>query len=208
MSKTETAAARLDLWSSLGERAGKIANAFGWEITLGKIINAVWPTVLVLGGMIWDSVPWYVILPAAIFLFGSLMHLYAGVQRALSVQGVKKTSLADVAAACERSADGFFDFVEARNEEVGRFAIFRNHEDLDEQRQLEADFMRRMKARIGGDVLAAAAMLKPLGIRVNSDLRTLHWADMQARYFQALAKLLREGHLEEARALDPHQAFH
>lgn len=214
MGKIEAAAARANLWTSLAERCARLAGAFGWDITPAKLFNAVWPTVLMMGALIWESVPWYFIVPAAVFLFGSLLHLYAGVARALAVQGVKKATLSDVAAACEKASEGFYDFTEARAEEVEELLSISRPgpgEDWSTFHDLRAAkekaFMHRLKARVGTDIGAAIAMLAPLGIKIDSDLRSLHWADQQARYLGALAKLLRNGHLEEAKALKDHQFF-
>ena len=67
--------------------------------------------------------------------------------------------------------------------------------------------MRRMKARIGGDVGAAKAALESLGINAESDLRSINSADSMARFYGAQARLLKEGHLDAAQKLDPRSLF-
>lgn len=214
MSSIEKAATRVNLWTALLERFGKLANAFGWEVTPTKLVNTVWPVTVLVGGMIWQYVPWYVIIPVSIFAFGSLLHLYAGIARAVAVQGVKSVSMADAAAMCERAARGFYDFVEARTDEVADISNYRHPPDgadvadyWDMQRAKEEALMRRVRERIGGDVGAAVAMLKMLGIDAESDLRSIAWADKLARFFSAQAQLLRAGHLEAAQNLDRHRMF-
>lgn len=124
MAGIEKAAGRLNLWSALIERAGKLANALGWEITPAKVLGAVLPTAALVVNMIYQYVPWYIIVPVGAFALGSILHLYAGVARAAAVQGVKKMSLADAAALCEKVAADFYDFVEARAEEVAGFSNY------------------------------------------------------------------------------------
>lgn len=196
------------------ERSAKLASAFGWEITPAKIFNSVWPVAIMAGGMIWQRVPWYVTLPVAIFMVGSLLHLYAGISRALAVQGIKNVSLVDAAAACERVERGFYDFIEARSEEVSQVtSIVRPPEGVDWSKfhegiqAQEQDLMRRLRSRIGSDVAAAVALLNSLDVPAESDLRSLHWADSLARYYGAVGKLLRGGHLKEAKSLDRHKLF-
>ncbi|SFO18952.1 hypothetical protein SAMN05428984_2626 [Sphingomonas sp. OK281] len=54
---------------------------------------------------------------------------------------------------------------------------------------------------------AAVGALTSLGIKAESDLRSLHWADSGARFFGAQARLLRGGHLEEAQKLGQRDLF-
>jgi hypothetical protein len=67
--------------------------------------------------------------------------------------------------------------------------------------------MIKMKARLGSDVAALMAMFTTLEIDRESDFRSLHWSDSQARYYGAIGKLLRQGLLEEARKLKRHDIF-
>lgn len=212
MGRIKDTAASVNLWSALGERGLKIANFLGWEISPSKIINAAWPALLLVGGMIWQHVAWYWVVPCAVFMVGALLHLYAGIARAMAVQGVRKLSLQDAAAACERAEKAFYDFVEARSDEVAAFEEAKgrrseNVADYDAARMKEDEFMAKMRARIGGDVGAAVAMLKVLGIEAESDLRSLHWADRMTRIFGTQARLLRDGHLEAAQKLNRRDLF-
>lgn len=209
MGEIEKSASRINLWTALIERFGKLAYSLGWEVTPAKLVNAVWPVTLMSAAMIWQHVPWYVLIPVAIFSIGSLLNLYVGLARARAVQGVKKVSLTDAAAMCEIAARNFYDYVDVRAEEVGSFSPHASPSlPWPLARAKEEEFMQRMKSRLGGDVGAAVAVLSSLGISVSSDFRSLAWADGLARFFGAQARLLRAGHLEEARKLDIQDLFY
>lgn len=159
--------------------------------------------------MIWQLVPWYVIVPVAVFLAAGLLNLYAAVRRAIAVQGIKKLALMDVAESCLKVEQRFYEFTEARQQEVSEITSIARPPDgtdwnewYDKRSVHEQEFMHRLKAKIGADIGAAIARLAVLDINAESDLRSIQWADGTARYFGAVGRLLKDGHLDAARKLD------
>jgi hypothetical protein len=188
-----------------------------WGVTPASIGTAILPTIGVAAAMIFQSVPWYVVLPVVLFLLGAIFHLYAGIAKARAVRGVKKISLEAVAEACERLEERYWTFLEDHRSDLKEMADIESrrwdrdpatgNDGWEQARQLETALMRKMKARLGSDVAALMGMFGTLDIEGNSDFRSLHWSDGQARYYGAIGKLLRRGMLEEARKLKRHDIF-
>lgn len=161
--------------------------------------------------MIYNQLPWYLIVPIVLFMFSVCLHLFAGIMKALAVRGVRKISLDAVADACECFEERYWSFQDAHQNDLRAISEIEMRrwdnggqsmmEVIEQARRLEDELMRKMKARLGSDVGALVAMFKSLGIEADSDFRSLHWSDGQARYYGAVGKLLRNGLLDEARKL-------
>ncbi|WP_157014303.1 hypothetical protein [Mesorhizobium xinjiangense] len=211
----EKVAGRFNTWVEFFRNLREIGAP--WGITPSSIVAAT----ILYGGMVWamirEMVPWYVYLPIALLVFGSVFHLYAGIAKARSVQGIRKISLDAVADACERFEERYWNFLEAHRAELKEIADAEARRwgtddsgsinGWEHARQLETNLMRKMKARLGSDVAALMAMFSTLEIGGDSDFRSVHWSDGQARYYGAIGKLLRQGMLEEARKLNRHDIF-
>ena len=121
MGKIETIASKVNLWTALIERIAKLANALGFEITATRVVGAILPAAGLVGALIRQSAPWYVVLVFGIFAASGLLHLYTAIVRAIAVQGVTKLTVTDAAKLCEAVEKGFYDFVEARQLEVAAY---------------------------------------------------------------------------------------
>jgi hypothetical protein len=211
MDRFEKPINRLNTWAEFFRNLKEVGELFG--VTPASIGVAILPTILLVGSMIYQFVPWYWIVVVAIFTVGAFLHLFAGVKKARAVKGIKRLSLDVVAQACETFEERYWNFLEAQKTELRamnalRYGRFEDRSTAwDQERQLEEETMRRMKERLGSEVGALVAMLTPLGINAESDFRSLHWSDELARYYGAIGKLLKRGLLEEAQKLDRHKLF-
>lgn len=211
----EKLASRFNTWMDFWRNAREVLEP--WGITPVSIGTAALPVIGVVGAMIFQSVPWYFILPAAVLLISSVIHLYAGIAKARAVQGVRKLSLEAVADACQNFEERYWNFLEDNRgalKEKAEIEARRWDKDpatgidgWEQARQLEDNIMRKMKARLGSDVAALMGMFSTLEIEGDSDFRSLHWSDSQARYYGAVGKLLKRGMLEEARKLKRQNIF-
>ncbi len=210
----EKSAGRFNTWFEFFRNWKEIGEFFG--ITPKAIIAAVFWAILWAAGLIHGLIPWYFTVPASLAMLAAVLFLYAGIIKARSVQGMRKIKLDDVADACARFEERYWDFLDAHGTDLKEIAQVRNqwplhdgnpHEVWNKERELEEALMRKMKARLGSDLAAIMAMFSTLGLSGESDFRSLHWSDIQARYYGAVGKLLKNGLLQEARKLDRHKLF-
>lgn len=211
----EKAAGRFNTWMEFVRNWREIGEP--WGITPRAVASALIGAVVWVAAMIYQSVPWYILAPVALLFTGTLLFFCAGIAKARAVQGVRKISLGAVADACERFEERYWSFIESHGTELKAIADIRSrwpstsdpdpHEIWNKERQAEDALMIKMKARLGSDVAALMAMFTTLEIDRESDFRSLHWSDSQARYYGAIGKLLRQGLLEEARKLKRHDIF-
>lgn len=148
-------------------------------------------------------------LAASIFL----LRFYTESRRAWAISGIKQLSTETAAEMCMAVEAKYQQFLQANRREIEgvRAGRYSRGDDLaarwEEMSKREDALARDLRGWIGGDVAAAVAVLNALGIKAESDLRSLHWADSSARYFGAMGRLLHKGLLEEARSFDRHKLF-
>lgn len=207
MKKLEKHASRLNLWSSLAERASKAINALGgWSIVapVGAVLAGGWTATI----RYIDSLPIWLCSILALLLTILTMHAFIVFRRALSVRGLRALDLEVLAVELTKFKDDVFELLTSRQKNFDRGRIGVNPSDNEAmyyewQREMEYSQRTRLIGvqQFAHRAVALVHMLNQVGIEapslwsIETDLSRI------AAHFGAIGALLEKGLLAEAKSL-------
>ena len=213
MGKIDRTVSGINRWAAFGDHVSNAVVALG-----GPKIVAVASAILVAGWgalVSWlDQLPFWGISAATLLLVGLTLFAYAALRRAWAVRGIRKIDLSTVADACLEFEQQYRNFLDDNAPKIQEYRALHNSangsagENWAKAHAIDDELSARMRDRLGGELAAVIAQCSALGIKVDSDFRSLHWSSRVARHVGGLGRLLKGGLLEEARSLDRYSLFY